>query len=92
MKADSKGRVEVWGRIHQLDGLLPTSITSGGDQLLSSPVKLNLITNGEMSEFKVKSLKLEIATKGRASYLPALIGSGVQFEMEDQGSSSLGSP
>lgn len=72
LKASKEGRVEVWGRVYDLSKVFPSSIVSQGEELLPEPTSLNLTSTGKTVAWKVKSLQLESATKGKAVYRASL--------------------
>lgn len=68
LKASNDGVVEVWERIYDFSTLLPHQITSQGDDLLTSPVVMDLISDGKSVDWHVTSLKLEEIDEGHAIY------------------------
>jgi len=70
--AQPSGRVEVWGRVYQLDKLFPTRIVSQGNELLPSPASFEVFVDGKPLAWTVKSLELAEATPGKAVYRATL--------------------
>jgi hypothetical protein len=70
--ATRAGRVEMWGRVYQLDGFFPTRIVSQGHELLPSPASFEVFADGKPLAWTVKSLELAEATAGRAVYRATL--------------------
>lgn len=68
LEASPNGIVKVWNRIYDLSTFLPKSLTSGGVDVLASPVQLKTVINAKAQNFSVKSLKLVSADEGKATY------------------------
>ncbi|MDD4870909.1 MAG: DUF6067 family protein [Kiritimatiellae bacterium] len=70
VKADAKGKIEVWGRKYSLDdyGFLSQSEIRGMS-FFDKPMSFEIEINGKKTEFKPESRTLLKNPKGRAEYL-----------------------
>lgn len=68
LAAGPDGLVTMWGRTYRLGQVLPTSITSAGDELLAAPMRIDFVREGRALPWTVKEFCLRESTPGKVVY------------------------
>ena len=72
LAVESPARVVVWGRTYDFSTVLPKSIISQGDELLASPVQLDVRAGGRSLPWSEHAVRPESVTPGKALFRVAM--------------------
>lgn len=72
LRAEGQGQVAVWGRTCDFSTVLPRSIVSQGDELLASPVQLEVRADGQTLPWSEHAVRPESVTPGKALFRVAM--------------------